>query len=163
MRVYIFEKYETDENIRLEFKNITKLGEQNGLTYNECLVEQEKFVREHGEEVTSLDVIKRYSDIDDARKVKNIFCYGTSKNIIDNMVRGVFGCTTNNYGPLSYLTMYRHRPDEINSEDSEAIYEYSIMKDDTENMRYFIEELWSEIATGNIAVSSEKYLKDNEL
>ena len=160
MRFYVFEKYETDENIRLEFRNITKLGEKNGLTYNECLVEQEKFVREHGEEVTSLDIIKKYSDIDEARKVKNIFCYGTSKNILDDMVSGVFGCKTNNYGSLSYLTMYKHSPDEINSEDSEAVCEYSFMKEYAENMRYFIEGLWSEIAEGNIAMTAEKYFSN---
>ena len=153
MRFYIFDKYETDENIRLEFRNISKICEQNGLSYNEYRVEQEKFVREHGEEVTSLEIIKRYSDIDEARKVKNIFCYGTSKNILDDMVSGVFGCNTSNYGSLSYLTMYQHRADEINSEDSEAVCEYSYMKDDADNMRYFIEKLWSEIANGNIIVN----------
>lgn len=153
MRVYIFEKYETDENIRLEFRNITKNCEKNGLTYNERLVEEEKFVREHGEEVTSLDIIKKYSDIDEARKVKNIFCYGTSKNILDDMVSGVFGCKTNNDGSLSYLTMYQYRTDEINSEDLEAVCEYSYMKQDADNMRYFIEVLWSEIAKGNINVN----------
>ena len=148
MRVYIFEKYETDENIRLEFRNITKLGEKNGLTYNECLVEQEKFVREHGEEVTSLDIIKKYSDIDEARKVKNIFCYGTSKNILDDMVSVIFVCKTNNYGSLSYLTMYKYYFEDNNEDsDSDSVKEYA------EDMRYFIQDLWTEIAKGNIIIN----------
>jgi hypothetical protein len=156
MRVYIFDKYITDENIRLEFRNITKNCEKNGLTYNERLVEQEKFVREHGKEVTSLDIIKKYPNICQASDVKNIFCYGTSKNILDDMVRGIFGCKTNNYGSLSYLTMHKYSPDEINSEDSEAVCEYSFMKEYAENMRYFIQDLWSEIANGNIVMTAEK-------
>lgn len=157
MRVYIFDKYETNENIRWEYNNIPKYCRENGLTYNECLIELEKFVREHGEEVTSLDIIKKYPKVCQAREVKNIFCYGTSKNILDDMVRGVFGCNTNNFGSLDYLTMYEYILDDIDSEDSEVAYEYNNIKEDAENMRYFIEELWSEIAEGNIVMTAEKY------
>ena len=148
MKVYIFDKYETDENIRLGFRNITKNCEKNGLTYNECLVEQEKFVREHGEEVTSLDIIKKYPNIYQASDVKNIFCYGESKNILDDMVRGVFGWNTNDYGSLSYLTMYKYYFED-NNEDSES----DSVKEYAEEMRYFIQDLWTEIATGNIIIN----------
>ena len=41
MRVYIFDKYDTDENIRLEYNKFINYCKENGLTYNECLVEQE--------------------------------------------------------------------------------------------------------------------------
>lgn len=157
MRVYIFDKYDTDENIRLEYNKIINYCQENGLTYNECLVEQEKFVREHGEEVTSLDIIKKYPKVCQARDVKNIYCYGTSKNILDDMVRGVCGCNTNNFGSLAYLTMYEYILDDINSEDSEVAYEYSNIKEDAEYMRFFIQDLWSEIAEGNIVMTAKKY------
>ena len=152
MRVYIFEKYETNENIRWEYNNISKYCIENGLTYNECRVEQENFVRKHGEEVTSLDIIKKYPNIYQARDVKNIFCYGESKNILDDMVRGIFGWNTNDYGSLSYLTMYKYYFEDNNEDlDSDSVKEYA------EDMRYFIQDLWTEIAEGNITMTGEKY------